>query len=534
MRHSKSILRIAVAAAVLLSAAGGAAVTTNSFVLDSADSFFDGELDGTAVHSEGSVRLGAATERIELPNVPLAYSLARRGNSLFIGTGTNGIVYEVQGKKAKQLADTGELLVSSLAFGRDGALYAGTLPNGVVFRIDPKSGETKRFSTPKGVKHVWALLYDKKRGSLLAGTGPEGKVFAIDSVGQAKEIFASDASHIMTMALDGSDLLAGTSDSALVIRIKPNGKAMVVRDLPGNEVTAVDVLDGRIAVAVNQFKGAPGTQFKGGAAGAKQSRRGTRPRPGSGQGLAHRGRRPRGAADGSKGHALHRRGVGRQWGNLRGGRSRGSHLQSGRRRELLDLGPTSKNGRCSASTCARTSRRSSPVTAPPFIACSKAHRKTRRGPAHRSTRPFSRSGDGSTGAVRVAWCFKTRSGNTKEPGDTWSAWSKELKQPGRIGKPARALRSDSRQVPTGSSRRASSRGALLFAAEPARRVCSACAACAAAETRRAAPPASGADHARQRHVEGRESRPGSAPLPIGRIGPTGSRYGGTCSARTWC
>ena len=61
MKHSTTILRIAVAAAVLSSAAGVAAVTTNSFVLDGADSFFKGELDGTAVHSEGSVRLGAAT-----------------------------------------------------------------------------------------------------------------------------------------------------------------------------------------------------------------------------------------------------------------------------------------------------------------------------------------------------------------------------------------------------------------------------------------------------------------------------------------
>ena len=66
---------------------------TKSFVLDSADAFFEGELEGAAVHSDGSVRGGAVTERTELKNVPLAYSAVQRGGTTFIGTGTNGVVY---------------------------------------------------------------------------------------------------------------------------------------------------------------------------------------------------------------------------------------------------------------------------------------------------------------------------------------------------------------------------------------------------------------------------------------------------------
>ena len=139
MQISRTTLSIALGALSLATAMTAAAVTTQSFVLDNADAFFAGELEGTAVRSDGAVRVGAAIERVALENVPLAYSMARRGDAIFLGTGTGGVVYRIDGTKVKALANTGELLVSSLAFGRDGALYAGTLPNGRIYRIDPKS-----------------------------------------------------------------------------------------------------------------------------------------------------------------------------------------------------------------------------------------------------------------------------------------------------------------------------------------------------------------------------------------------------------
>lgn len=434
MKYFKSILRIAIAAIVLATSAGVAAVTTTSFVLDGADSFFDGELDGTAVHSDGAVRLGASTERLDLENVPLAYSVARRGKTVFVGTGTNGIVYQIDGKKVKQLADTGELLVSSLAFGRDGALYAGTLPNGVIYRIDPKSGKTKRFSTPKGVKHVWSLVYDKKRGKLIAGTGPEGKIFTIDGVGQAKELFQADGSNIMTMALDGSDILAGTSDSALLLRIEPNGKATVVRDLPGNEVTAVDVLDGRIAVAVNQFKGAPGTQFKGETSGAKPGRRGTRPRPGSGQLW-------RIEKDGRAEMLMARKDT--HFTDVEWGNNGSIYVAGGQEGRIFEV-----DADASYSIWADVDERQILAIdlrsdAPIFVTGDS-------GAVYRVLEGTPKNAVWTSKALdaaflskwgRLDWrgtdrfVFQTRSGNTKEPGDTWSAWSKDMKSPGRVSSP---------------------------------------------------------------------------------------------------
>ena len=470
MNISKTTIRIGLAGLVLATSASVAAVTTQSFVLDSADAFFAGELEGAAVHSDGSVRAGAVTTRTGLDNVPLAYSVAQRGSAMFIGTGTNGVVYRFDGKNAKVFANTGELLVSSLAFGRDGALYAGTLPSGHIYRIDAKSGKTKRFSSPAGAKHIWALHYDKKRGQLIAGTGPEGKVFAIDSIGRAKLLHKAEASHIMTLAGDGKGTIyAGTSDDALVLRILPNNRTEVVHDFPGNEVTALDYHDGKLAVAANTFKTAPGSQFKPSAAGkpATPARPATRPRPGSGELW-------RVDADGRAEMLVSRKDThftAVQWGNdgaiYAGGGHEGRILRVEadasysiwvdiEERQVLALDLRSKN--------------------PSFVtgdsaAIYRVQSGTRRGAVWTSKALDARF---ASKWGRLTWrgrgriVFQTRSGNTQEPGDTWSGWSKDLKQPGAVASPPGRFIQVRAKLPKDDSAVAPRRRALLSAAESAR------------------------------------------------------------------
>jgi outer membrane protein assembly factor BamB len=443
MKISKTTIRIALAGLVLATSASVAAVTTQSFVLDSADAFFEGEVEGAAVHSDGSVRPGAATERIEIENVPLAYSVAQRGGLTFIGTGTNGVVYRFDGKKVKAFANTGELLVSSLAFGSDGALYAGTLPNGRIYRIDTKSAKMKRFSIPKGAKHIWALRYDKKRGRLIAGTGPEGRLFAIDPIGRAKELYKAEASHIMTLAGDGKGTIyAGTSDDALVLRIRPDNEVDVVHDFPGNEVTAIDYHDGRLAVAANKFKTAPGSQFKAtvrpaatSTTSATPARPATRPRPGSGELWRVDG-------DGRAEMLVSRKDThftAVQWGTDGAIYAGGGH--EGRifrvepdasysiwvdveERQVLALDLRAKNpsfvtGDAAAIYRARSGTRRDAVWTSKALDASFASKWGR-----------------LTWRGRGRFVFQTRSGNTQEPGETWSAWSKDLKRPRPITSPA--------------------------------------------------------------------------------------------------
>ena len=436
MTNAKTIFRIALASVVIATSATVAALGTQSFVLDSADAFFEGELDGAAVHSDGSVRAGAATERTTLENVPLAYSIAQRAGAIFIGTGTDGAIYRVDGKKTKVFASTGELLVSSLAFGRDGALYAGTLPNGRIYRIDPKSGKTKRFSAPAGAKHIWALRYDERRGRMVAGTGPEGKLFEIDDIGRAKMLFDSEASHIM--ALSGDDkgtLYAGTSDQALVLRLTPNGKVEVVHDFPGNEVTAIDFHDGNLAVASNTFKTAPGSQFKARSRKAPAPAAPvTRPRPGSGQVW-------RVDAEGRAEMLVGRKDT--HFTAIQWGPDGAIYAGGGHEGRILRVEPDASYSIWVDVEERQVLALNLRAKSPSFVTGDGAALYRVKPSKRRDAVWTSKALDARFASKwgRLTWrgqgrfVLQTRSGNTKEPGDTWSGWSKGLKQPAVISSP---------------------------------------------------------------------------------------------------
>ena len=233
---------------------GALAVSTRYFLLDDAESLCAGEMQGAAVNSDGSVTAGVEIRRLSIKNVPLAFSLLRgKGDEAYIGTGNKGVIYRLQGNDLRSFSETGEMLVASLAFGNGGALLAGTLPKGKIFTVDGK-GKAELFSQPEGAEHVWSLVYDGKRKLLFAATGPQGKVFAIDVRGKAELYYDADAAHLMSLALDADGTLyAGTSDEALLLRLNGPGRAEVLHDFKGDEVTAVAVREGRVAVVVNDF-----------------------------------------------------------------------------------------------------------------------------------------------------------------------------------------------------------------------------------------------------------------------------------------
>ncbi len=436
MTIRKTKIRITIASLVLASSSTAIAVTTQSFVLDSADEFFEGELEGAAVYSDGSVRPGAATERIPIENVPVAFSVARRGDTLFIGTGTDGVVYRLDGDTVHAFASTGELLVSSLAFGRDGALYAGTLPEGRIYRIDPKSGKVKRFSAPAGAKHVWALLYDRKRGRLIAGTGPEGKLFSIDSIGRAEELYKAEAAHVMALADDGEGTLyAGTSDDAVVLRISPKNDVSVVHDFPGNEVTAIDYHEGKLAVAANQFKTPPGARVAPTPAqSASKARRTPRPRAGSGQLW-------RVDLDGRSEAVLSRQDT--HFTSVQWGEEDVIYAGGGDDGRIFRVEPDASYSIWADVAERQVLALDLRATEPSFVTGDGAAvYRVRPGPPREAiwtSGPLDARFPSQWG--RIEWrgegkmTFETRSGNTEQPGATWSPWSKGLKKPGKVTSP---------------------------------------------------------------------------------------------------
>ena len=102
------------------------------------------------------------------------------------------------------------------------------------------AGKAEVFATLAGVDSVFSLVIDKAGTGLFAGTGSEGKIFHIEPSGAASVYYTTDDPFVVSLALapDGA-VLAGTSGKGLLYRIASAGHASVLYDFPGDDVHAI-------------------------------------------------------------------------------------------------------------------------------------------------------------------------------------------------------------------------------------------------------------------------------------------------------
>ncbi len=424
----------AISAVIVLGSAE--AVSTQRFVLDDAESLAAGELIRTAVHSDGRVEAGVELSRVALPDdVPLVYSAVRASDgTIYLGTGNDGRVFRVRGDRAEPFAQTGQLLVASLAIGEGGVLFAGTLPEGRIYRI-AADGAATELVRPDGAQHVWSLAYDATRRVLFAATGPEGRVYSIDRQGRAELLWDAPAAHVMSLALgaDGA-VYAGTSEDAVVARITGPQRVEIVHDFPGNEITALAFRGDQLAVAANELPDPP--TITSGTSGDRSATAGRAPRPGPGKGKIFRVSR-----DGRAEEVY--------------SRDRGHVTSLSIAADGAIVGGIGDDGLVVRVNPDRSSATWIDVD-----------ERQVRGVFFEGDAPFLVTGDGAAlyrvvdarprdaiwqskvldARFRARWgqltwrgdgqlAFQTRSGNTERPDETWSEWSSELTSAGPIRSP---------------------------------------------------------------------------------------------------
>ncbi|MDD9939123.1 MAG: hypothetical protein OXT09_36380 [Myxococcales bacterium] len=480
---TKAPIRALLMLALVAGLAGAAqAVSTRQFSLDSAGVLSAGKLEGTAVLSTGAVIPSVETRRLDLQNVGIARSLlVLPDGKALVGTGNDGKVFIVVGDDVKELADTGELLVTSLVQGPGGRVYAGTLPAGKIFEIDArarprpqvaapadaKKADTKKvddkkddskkdevwnaklFAEPKDAEHIWDLLYDAGNKTLFAATGPEGQVFAIDAKGKAEVYYDSDASHVMSLAGGGKDTLyAGTSDDALLLALTGPGRADVVYDFEGNEITSLSVQDGRIAVAANLFPKAPAakkpTKKKNGAKDqddkksddkTKAKAATSRPKPGKGElwVVAPSGRARKLWAS-SEGHITALQWTGDEAIYAATGKAGHIHRvqQDGTHALWIDVDERQ--------VLAMDLTRRDPIfvtgDAGAIYRVMPGEAREARWTSKVLDAGFRSRWGELTWRGRGGLSFQTRAGNTEKPDESWSEWSSVLTRPGPVRSPA--------------------------------------------------------------------------------------------------
>ncbi len=289
---------LVVTALVALAPRAGNAVATRTFVLDSASDLAAGPLDRVAVTSDGQVVLGADLQRAALdPTAQSVWSLLDLGDGTALaGSGVDGRVYLVSGTRATLYAETGATVVTTMARGEDGTVYAGTLPDGKIFRL--RAPQNGRPQTPEllvqlpGTSYVWALAWDRTRHVLLAATGSDGKLYSIDAAGHASVVFDCDESHLDAMAIapDGTVYVGSGGGHALLYAVRGPGQARAVARFAGDEVKSIVIAGTDVYVAANEFPEPPEPPRRISNAAARGPVPGgpVAPRPRAGRGSVYR------------------------------------------------------------------------------------------------------------------------------------------------------------------------------------------------------------------------------------------------------
>ncbi|MBI2930110.1 MAG: hypothetical protein HYY16_00540 [Planctomycetes bacterium] len=243
--------------AVLLAAGVSSSMgsRTTRWTISSPEDYQRGTLENVVVSSTGELSLGPALTRLDMAELTVWCSAVdARSGAIMFGTGTEGKLYALTpNKELKEVAKTGELVVTALAFGPAGKLYAATIPNGKVFAFDPAAGTLSPFCTlPDG--YVWSLI-GVPGDTLVAGTGPDGKVYRIDAQGKAAVWFETKQSHVLSLATEpAGTVYAGTAPNGVLLRIAPDGKGEVVFNTDEQEIRALAWEKDALWIGANKSK----------------------------------------------------------------------------------------------------------------------------------------------------------------------------------------------------------------------------------------------------------------------------------------
>lgn len=231
------------------------AVGTRTFRLSTGSDLRGGDLKGVAVDSSGRVRAGFDLGTVAVSEATSIWAvLPRPDGSVLLGTGTEGKLVEVRGTATRVLAEANGLVITSLVDAWGGSVVGGTLPEGEVIRWD--KGKLTTLVKLDEAEHVWDVAYDPRTRSVFAATGPTGKLYRIDAQGRAQVFFDAEEQQLMSVAVapDGT-VYAGASDKAKLYRIDGPGRATVLYDFGRTEVRAIQVAkDGTVFAVANEIQ----------------------------------------------------------------------------------------------------------------------------------------------------------------------------------------------------------------------------------------------------------------------------------------
>ncbi len=254
MRRTK-ILRILLPAALLL-ALPALAVTTATFKVSTFEQLDKGELRGTVVSSDGEVTAGREAKRLKTKAAMVWSTTRGSGGTVYFGSGDQGHLLAVKGNKVRKIADLKTVLITALAMGEKGKIYAATMPGARVLEVDPRSGKYRQL-VKLPAEHIWDMVYDARTRRIFVATGAPGKIFTIQTRDWSwGTYFDPKEKHLLSLVSEpGGDWLVGSADKAILYRVINLNNAVALHDFDATELRDIArTKDGDIYIAVNAFK----------------------------------------------------------------------------------------------------------------------------------------------------------------------------------------------------------------------------------------------------------------------------------------
>jgi hypothetical protein len=201
--------------------------------------FADGDAQFISISSEGELLLAPQLNKIYEGNDSIIWKIVRDSSgNLYAATGNEGKILKIDpAGKATTFLDTAELEVQAIVMDKDGNLFAATSPEGKIYKIK-KDGTSSVFYDPPD-KYIWSLAFDHA-GNLYAGTGDEGRIYMIDKKGTGKVLIDTNEINITALAWDPQkQLLAGSDRNGILYSVDSTGKAFVLYDTDLQQVTSI-------------------------------------------------------------------------------------------------------------------------------------------------------------------------------------------------------------------------------------------------------------------------------------------------------
>jgi len=195
-----------------------------------------GKLQNISVHSNGKFTLSPEKRRFnEIPAEYVWCLVADGTDSLFAGTGNPGSIFKVSHDgNVVEYYKTPELHVQTLAIDAAGNIFAGTLPHGRIYKITSEGKGEIFCELPD--PYIWDMISDE-HGSLYAATGDNGIIYKISDRGIPSVFFDSQFSNILDLVSDNDgNIYAASEPEGLIYKITPDGNASVLFDADEDEI----------------------------------------------------------------------------------------------------------------------------------------------------------------------------------------------------------------------------------------------------------------------------------------------------------